>query len=823
MLESAKDTGSPGIYKQAVADLLPAAKEYYEDAKKNLPAFTEHVVSEVITSVSAGGLAGALLPSKGMAGVLVSAGFGAAMAWDAYKGLKTAHDESLKPGADQEKIAHDLAAKTVGGTVDFAINMGGGWAGTEGGWRLSRTENPVGSFAQASQRGVMKVENETMLGTAQAARKAVFLTRSAFTGAGDDAVASVGNQLRKVVASPLSPISLSSAEGSVASRSVISARAIEPEQLGLLSRITGTVSRRTEQYAAVKAKTATLGLTSAEPAFQTYRATFHGHTKFDDGMGTAEENFANAKAGGLDISFLTPHNHDGARQGVAPDDPRTAAEAGVPILAQTPAEYGAIIDAANAASVPGKFYAGYGVEAGTIGPSGHSHGDVEGPGADGGTTSGTTGGTGTSGDHGGDHGSDGHDGNQGKTEGNDGTQPVSTAVLDRPPVPADPHATPGDNAEAGHEHDHDHDHDPASPDHGAVPFDPLEAARQTHHGGVNHINIFGIDKSLIVADRQPHPVASALKWLGVTMPDVQHYPDGDYASLGTILGKTQDVTGQAPIVQLNHPRFNTNSATDYGVTSFANTQEWLNQFVQPYVKLQEVVKGEALNATPVIETMKPGDFDPNSFVGYLDMGVQAGPTYGRDSHFGDPGGRPAGTGVLASSLDQTGVFDAMRNRRTFATTNYENLQGVLTANNGSVYMGTVLDQAAVPTLNMSVKVGGTIEPDANYEIKLMADEQIGDGKLAAPAKTVTMTGADLLKANQQVTFDPITHKLGNNSAYYVAIDRTTPGSTTTDHLLTAPIWVQPLSGAKHGLLARTLIGNGAQVVASPLIPAFTPQ
>jgi hypothetical protein len=235
------------------------------------------------------------------------------------------------------------------------------------------------------------------------------------------------------------------------------------------------------------------------------------------------------------------------------------------------------------------------------------------------------------------------------------------------------------------------------------------------------------------------------------------------------------------------------------------------------------VKGEALNSAPVVETMKPGDFDPDSFVGYLDMGVKAGPTYGRDSHFGDPGGRPAGTGVLASSLDEKGVFDAMRNRRTFATTSYADLQGVLTGNDGAVYMGTVLDQAAVPTLNLKLKVGGNIQPDANYNIKLMADEQIGDGKLAAPAKTVTMTGADLLKANQEVTFDPIKHKLGNTSGYYVQIDRTAQGSTTTDHLLTSPIWVQPLSGAKHGLVTRALVGNGGQILTSPLIPAFSAQ
>ena len=103
MLDSVNSTGSPGVVRQAAADLLPAAKEYYEDAKKNLPAFAQHIVTEVAASISAGAIAGALLP-KGPAGLLVSAGFGAKMAYDAYKGVEVAHEESLKPGADQQKI-----------------------------------------------------------------------------------------------------------------------------------------------------------------------------------------------------------------------------------------------------------------------------------------------------------------------------------------------------------------------------------------------------------------------------------------------------------------------------------------------------------------------------------------------------------------------------------------------------------------------------------------------------------------------------------------------------------------------------------------------
>ena len=800
MLDNQNQTkpGTLEVYKRAVEDLPAATKEFAEEVWTHKAQFVKHVVGEAATAITFGAAMGSLLPAKGPAGLLVAGAFAIPVAIDAIKSLKEAHNEALQPGANIDDVAHKLAAKAISGSVDFGVNMAAGYGGTDAGYNLSRTESIMGRAAQASQRGVLKAENESIHYVATS-----FLSRGAIDG---DAAAAgaVARAEERAVTGQIAQAQVATpgaAEASI-SRTVFSAKSIEPEQQSLLMRPLAKLARRADQYAAIRPQAETANATA--PAFNTYRATFHGHTKFDDGMGTAEENYAKAQAGGLDVSFLTPHNHDGARQGVAPDDPRAAAEAGVPILAQAPEEYASIINAAKAASKPGEFYAGFGVEAGTIGPGGHDHG-------------------GGGGDHGG--GDNGHGGHGGKDVGDTdngaakpefakaAADPLATevAALGAPKkstLAADEPVTPGTDGKAD------------QPD---KPLTPLEAARLTHHGGVNHINIFGLTDSLIVAIRQPHPVAAAMAKLfgrDVPTPTIKDYPDGDYAALADVMDKTTDVTGQKPIVQLNHPRWESNGSTDYGITSFPDLQTYLAKFARPYIRLIEVIKGEALNASPVVTTMKPGDFDPVSYSGYIDMGIQAGPTYGRDSHFGDPGGRPAGTGLLAKTLDEPGVYDAMRNRRTFATTNYADLQGVLTANNDAIYMGTVLDQAASPNLNLKFKVGGNIDPNAKYEINLMADEQIGDGKVAAPMKTVTMSGADLIKANQQVAFDPIQHKLGNSSAYYVQVARTEPGSTTTDHLLTAPIWVEPLSGQTHGLVTKMLVGNGSQVLTSPWVPKF---
>ena len=290
------------------------------------------------------------------------------------------------------------------------------------------------------------------------------------------------------------------------------------------------------------------------------------------------------------------------------------------------------------------------------------------------------------------------------------------------------------------------------------------------------------------------------------------YNDGDYKGMAEHLKQIKDTTGGEVIVTLNHPRFlaDNNPALpdnlrgrDYGRKSFANDDEWRDQFVKPHVRGIELIKGGALNPNPV-DKVPAGMIDLRSYTGYLGLGVEAGPLFGRDFHFGDPVGNPGATGFLASALDKPSILDSMRERRTIATTNYKNLNGYMIANDKFV-MGSILDQGAVPDLTLKMRVAGDVDPDAQYTLKLYGDEKVLDGTDAAVIQTKVISGKDLLAGNNEVSFDPVHHKLGNNSLYFTEVARQSGGNT--DKMWTSPIWVQPLTGVDHGLIARLAAGG----------------
>jgi hypothetical protein len=244
---------------------------------------------------------------------------------------------------------------------------------------------------------------------------------------------------------------------------------------------------------------------------------------------------------------------------------------------------------------------------------------------------------------------------------------------------------------------------------------------------------------------------------------------------------------------------------DYGQQSFKSKQEWLDRFANKYVRQIELIKGGALNPNPV-DTVPPGMLDPTSFAGYLDDGVHASPVFGRDFHFGDPVGNPGATGVYAKSLAKGDVLNALRERRTIATTSSKNLSGLLTANDG-IIMGSIVDHSVAPTLNLKMRIDGNVDPNASYTVKLWGDENLGDGDLAKDIQTKKVTGSDLLANNQTVAFDPVSGTTGQNSAYYVEVQRLDPTSNKTDRMWTAPIWLENLAGTKHTMISKLLNGQ----------------
>jgi hypothetical protein len=353
----------------------------------------------------------------------------------------------------------------------------------------------------------------------------------------------------------------------------------------------------------------------------------------------------------------------------------------------------------------------------------------------------------------------------------------------------------------------------------------LAAREASHYSGVNHINLFEVP-TFFESVKQPRAetfgdrlLAPIRRIMGlpepsvVKEPPVVKYNDGDYAALVRHLDQLKDATGGRPVIQLNHPRYLADHdphlpakyrGRDYGVRSFASQAEWAQKFGK-YASQIEVITGQAMNPKPV-EHMTERDLGGVNLAGYVDKGLHVSPTYGRDDHFAMPGGRPAGTGIIADRLDKATLLEAMRQRRTMATTDRILLKGYTTANDRHI-MGTILDQNAVQDINIAAHIGGDLAPGAQYKLTLWGDRKIGDRKLATALNRQELTGAELSALGGKVKFDQINTIIGNKSAYWVEVQRVAPDGAFTDYMWTAPIWVEPLAG-QHSPLTKALVGIG---------------
>ncbi|MFA6209043.1 MAG: hypothetical protein WCT03_01460 [Candidatus Obscuribacterales bacterium] len=517
----------------------------------------------------------------------------------------------------------------------------------------------------------------------------------------------------------------------------------------------GSMARRVEQYSIANGNIER-NLAGSDNQMQMYFGSLHGHSRYSDGMGLPKDLYAKAASQGQHVTTITDHNHAASRGGIGPGDARAKDQSGTPINTENPIEYSQTFADATATTVNGKHVSLVGTEMGTTGKVGsehkHSHGMVN-----------------------------------------------------------------ASSVEKG-----------ASSEKFDLHEARLESNEAAHLGGVNHINLFEVP-TFFEAVREPKTGLRSfiMRTVGkepevvVKPPDVVKYNDGDYKGLVDHLDKIKDTTGNTPVIQLNHPRYlaDENPTTpawkrgrDYGQKSFKNQQEWLDRFADKYVRQIELIKGGALNPSPV-DRIPTGDLDPTSFAGYIDKRVHASPTFGRDFHFGEPVGNPGATGFYAKSLDKPSILEAMRERRTIATTSSKNLSGLLTANDRFI-MGSIVDQSAVPSLSLKMRIEGNIDPAANYAVKLWGDTKIGDGKLAEVLQQRDLSGADLLSQAQTVAFDAITGKVGHNSAYYVEVQRKDPITANLDRMWTAPIWLEQLAGG-HSLFTRWMTGSGSQLLPVP--------
>jgi len=300
-------------------------------------------------------------------------------------------------------------------------------------------------------------------------------------------------------------------------------------------------------------------------------------------------------------------------------------------------------------------------------------------------------------------------------------------------------------------------------------------------------------------------------------PDVIKYPDGNMKGVVDYIETNglKDSLGKDPIFIAAHPRWSQDHSpslpsgtkgADYGRYSFKTKEEWVRR-AGKYFSNIEIIKGGAMRRTPA-EEIGAKDADLTSLRGFINDGFHMSPVVGRDAHFGDPGLVPAETGIWVSNIDKAGVLEGLRSRRTFATTHMERLNGRVVAND-RYQMGQIVDQAVTNELSLTTKIGGKIEPDAKYTLKLWGDQKVGDRTLAEVMQEVKLTGEELSGMGNQVKFDTVTHNIGKKGgAYFVEVTRKDPTSAHVDHMYMAPFWIEPLSGGgRHSLYMRFLAGQ----------------
>ena len=202
--------------------------------------------------------------------------------------------------------------------------------------------------------------------------------------------------------------------------------------------------------------------------------------------------------------------------------------------------------------------------------------------------------------------------------------------------------------------------------------------------------------------------------------------------------------------QLNHPGKTFGNFSDYAHYDVA---------IDEVVTLIEVGNGEG--------AIRSSGYFPSyeEYTRALDKGWHVSPTNNQDNHKGKWGNaNTARTVVEASELTREAVYEAISERRTYATED-ENLRISYTVNGST--MGSILDDTDALEFNINVE---DIDSDNIKKISIIGD----GGKVVKSIDNINST-------EKQWTFT-----LDNNvsSYYYVRVDQ-----ADQDIAVTAPIWV----------------------------------
>ncbi len=258
------------------------------------------------------------------------------------------------------------------------------------------------------------------------------------------------------------------------------------------------------------------------------------------------------------------------------------------------------------------------------------------------------------------------------------------------------------------------------------------------------------------------------------------------------------------------------SPVHYFMDCYPNQYEWAAN-CGPFYTGIGAIQGMGLRNGPV-ERMSPKSLKLQPVFGYNDTGIKLGIVFERDQHYGDAAGRPAGMALLVPSgdkkVDKPTLREALGERRSMVSTSYDDLHAVTIANDKYV-MGNVIDPKDIDSLRFKVLIGGKLDRNATYNVKLWADTALGDLKTATVVDEKSITGDELLRNHQQVLFDNVKYKSKNGNAFVMEIERTyltNNGQTEVDvAAATTAIWVAPTDSVPAPLL-------GAGACNAPLRP-----
>lgn len=246
----------------------------------------------------------------------------------------------------------------------------------------------------------------------------------------------------------------------------------------------------------------------------------------------------------------------------------------------------------------------------------------------------------------------------------------------------------------------------------------------------NHLNVFGVPQVLTCANGDVSALVSQLATLPVK-----------------------------PVVQLNHPDVATDlfykgnqqktkdkMYNDYGIDAGDLGPHFkdLVMALDPYAHLIEVLSGPAMKKKAV--TNYQYHDHENDYYFYLKQGFHLSPSVGQDNHYKTWGKTTdARVGIVATSLSENNIYEAIRLNRTFATED-KNLRVILYVNDQ--LMGGFIAAEEESELKIQVFIHDGDEDDAEYEINLYGGEiepelstQATDWKATdGLIETITVTG-----------------------------------------------------------------------------------